>query len=34
VIQAGVIVFAMVVVLVNLMMDLVYVVIDPRIRVK
>ena len=34
VIQAGVIVFAMVVVLVNLMMDLVYVLIDPRIRVK
>lgn len=34
VIQAGVIVFAMFVVVVNLMMDLAYVVIDPRIRVK
>lgn len=34
VIQAGVIVFAMFVVLINLMMDLVYVVVDPRIRVK
>ncbi|AYG60957.1 ABC transporter permease [Rhizobium jaguaris] len=34
VIQGGVIVFAIVVVLINLMMDLLYIVIDPRIRVK
>jgi len=34
VIQGGVIVFAMVVVLVNLLMDLVYIVVDPRIRVS
>jgi ABC-type dipeptide/oligopeptide/nickel transport system permease component len=34
VIQGGVIVFAMVVVLVNLVMDLLYIVVDPRIRVK
>ncbi len=34
VIQGGVIVFAMVVVLINLVMDLLYIVIDPRIRVK
>lgn len=33
VIQGGVIVFALFVVLVNLLMDLVYIVIDPRIRV-
>jgi len=33
VIQGGVIVFALFVVLVNLVMDLVYIVIDPRIRV-
>jgi peptide/nickel transport system permease protein len=34
VIQGGVVVFALMVVFVNLMMDLLYVVIDPRIRVK
>jgi peptide/nickel transport system permease protein len=34
VIQAGVIVFAMFVVLVNLAVDLLYIVVDPRIRVQ
>lgn len=34
VVQAGVIVFAMFVVLVNLIIDILYIVIDPRIRVK
>jgi peptide/nickel transport system permease protein len=34
VIQTGVVVFALFVVLVNLLMDLVYVIVDPRIRVK
>lgn len=34
VVQGGVIVFAMFVVLINLLMDLVYITIDPRIRVK
>ncbi len=34
VIQGGVIVFASIVVLVNLMMEVVYVLVDPRIRVK
>lgn len=34
VIQAGVVMFASFVVLINLLMDLVYVVVDPRIRVK
>lgn len=34
VIQGGVIVFAMFVVLINLLMDLVYIIVDPRIRVK
>jgi ABC-type dipeptide/oligopeptide/nickel transport system permease component len=34
VIQAGVIVFALCVVLINLVMDLVYILIDPRIRVQ
>ncbi|GLQ55625.1 ABC transporter permease [Devosia nitrariae] len=34
VIQGGVLVFAGFVVLINLLMDLVYVVIDPRVRVK
>jgi peptide/nickel transport system permease protein len=34
VIQGGVVVFAMFVVLINLAMDLVYIVVDPRIRVK
>jgi ABC-type dipeptide/oligopeptide/nickel transport system permease component len=34
VIQGGVLVFAMVVVLINLMMDLVYVVVDPRVKVQ
>jgi peptide/nickel transport system permease protein len=34
VIQGGVVVFAMLVVFINLMMDLLYIVIDPRIRVK
>jgi len=34
VIQGGVVVFAMFVVVINLLMDLVYIVVDPRIRVK
>jgi peptide/nickel transport system permease protein len=34
VIQAGVVVFAFFVVLVNLLVDLAYIVVDPRIRVK
>jgi peptide/nickel transport system permease protein len=34
VIQAGVTVFALFVVLINLLMDLAYVLVDPRIRVK
>jgi peptide/nickel transport system permease protein len=34
VIQGGVIVFALMVVLINLLMDLLYIVVDPRIRVK
>jgi peptide/nickel transport system permease protein len=34
VIQGGVVVLAMMVVLINLIMDLVYIVVDPRIRVK
>jgi ABC-type dipeptide/oligopeptide/nickel transport system permease component len=34
VIQGGVIVFAMFVVLINLVMDLTYILVDPRIRVK
>ena len=34
VIQAGVVVFAFYVVLVNLLIDLAYIVVDPRIRVK
>ena len=34
VIQAGVVVFAFFVVLVNLLIDLAYIVVDPRIRVK
>ena len=34
VIQGGVVVFAMFVVLINLAMDLLYIVVDPRIRVK
>ncbi|KGD96431.1 MULTISPECIES: ABC transporter permease [Rhizobium/Agrobacterium group] len=34
VIQGGVVIFAMFVVLINLMMDLVYIVVDPRIRVQ
>jgi ABC-type dipeptide/oligopeptide/nickel transport system permease component len=34
VIQGGVIVFALFVVLVNLFIDLAYIVVDPRIRVK
>lgn len=34
VIQGGVVVFAMFVVLINLVMDLVYIVVDPRVRVK
>lgn len=34
VIQGGVLVFAMFVVLINLLMDLVYVVVDPRVRVQ
>jgi len=34
VIQGGVIVFALIVVLINLLMDLLYIVIDPRIRVQ
>ncbi len=34
VIQGGVVVLAMMVVLINLIMDLVYILVDPRIRVK
>lgn len=34
VIQAGIVVFAMFVVLINLIMDLVYIVVDPRIRMQ
>ena len=34
VIQGGIVVFAMFVVLINLVMDLVYILIDPRIRVQ
>ena len=34
VIQGGVVVFAMFVVVINLIMDLVYIVVDPRIRVQ
>lgn len=34
VIQAGVVVFAMFVVVINLLMDLLYIVVDPRIRMK
>ncbi|WP_454855684.1 ABC transporter permease [Rhizobium binxianense] len=34
VIQGGVVVFALIVVFINLVMDLLYIVIDPRIRVK
>jgi peptide/nickel transport system permease protein len=34
VIQGGVLVFAVFVVLINLMMDLVYVIVDPRVRVS
>ncbi|WEX09111.1 ABC transporter permease [Chelativorans sp. AA-79] len=34
VIQAGVVIFASIVVIINLLMELVYVVVDPRIRVK
>jgi ABC-type dipeptide/oligopeptide/nickel transport system permease component len=34
VIQGGVVVFAMFVVVINLLMDLLYIVVDPRIRVK
>jgi peptide/nickel transport system permease protein len=34
VIQGGVVVFALIVVFINLLMDLLYIVIDPRIRVK
>jgi peptide/nickel transport system permease protein len=34
VIQGGIVVFAMFVVLINLVMDLVYIVVDPRIRMK
>jgi peptide/nickel transport system permease protein len=34
VIQGGVVVFALLVVFINLMMDLLYIVIDPRIRVQ
>ncbi len=34
VIQGGVVVFAMFVVLINLAMDLIYIAVDPRIRVK
>ncbi|WGF88571.1 ABC transporter permease [Marinivivus vitaminiproducens] len=34
VIQGGVIVFALFVVLINLLMDLVYIVVDPRVRVQ
>ena len=34
VIQGGVVVFALLVVAINLLMDLLYIVIDPRIRVQ
>jgi ABC-type dipeptide/oligopeptide/nickel transport system permease component len=34
VIQAGVLVFAMFVVIINLLIDLIYIIVDPRIRVK
>jgi peptide/nickel transport system permease protein len=34
VIQGGVVIFALFVVLINLLMDLVYIVVDPRIRVQ
>ena len=34
VIQGGVVVFAMFVVVINLLMDLLYIVVDPRIRVQ
>jgi ABC-type dipeptide/oligopeptide/nickel transport system permease component len=34
VIQAGVVIFAFFVVLINLLIDLAYLVIDPRVRVK
>lgn len=34
IIQAGVVVFAMFVVLINLLMDLVYILVDPRIQVQ
>jgi peptide/nickel transport system permease protein len=34
VIQGGVVVFALLVVFINLLMDLLYIVVDPRIRVK
>lgn len=34
VIQGGIVVFAMFVVLINLVMDLLYIVVDPRIRMK
>jgi peptide/nickel transport system permease protein len=34
VIQGGVVVFAMFVVLINLAMDFVYLLVDPRVRVK
>jgi len=34
VIQGGVVVFAMFVVLINLLMDLIYIVVDPRIRMQ
>lgn len=34
VIQGGVVVFALLVVFINLLMDLIYIVVDPRIRVK
>ena len=34
VIQGGVLVFAVFVVLINLLMDLVYVIVDPRVRVS
>jgi len=34
VIQGGVVVFAMFVVVINLLMDLLYILVDPRIRMK
>jgi peptide/nickel transport system permease protein len=34
VIQGGVIVFALLVVFINLLMDLLYIVVDPRVRVQ